>query len=599
MQIRWKTLATLSIITLLVTISFYFITEAALLQRVANDERAVAKKNLIQFKMAVNYEEESLISKVSDWSNWDDTYEFVANNNSQYIKSNLCPQAFEDLKINIMLFKDNSGSIVYNKAYSLTNMTEIPLSQNTLNSINSFLQNQESYSNRESFLKTEEGVFLLVARPIFTSSYEGPPRGMLVFGELFDQVKIQDLTAKIGLSANFYQIDDIRMTPDFLKANATLSDGSFLFTLTTDSDLLAYTTLRDVNSSPVALVSLVEFRQAFSESQVEILYLIFGIVVIGLIFLGVTYLSLDKFVISRLSHLNNSVHRIYMGYASLTDRVSAEGNDEISELSNRINDMLDKIGESQSMLAEYASTLEKRVEQKRQELEEANQKILRSERMAAIGELAGMVAHDLRNPLAGVKNAVYVLRKRQANIGAVGISMLDNIDQAVEHADSIINDLLDYSREIHLQIEEHSSKALVDYALLSVKIPSNISIKENIVDMLVRADANKVQRVFVNLIKNAIEAMPNGGYLTINSDLKDSIVEFSFIDNGSGMSEETLEKIFTPLFTTKAQGMGLGLSICKRLIEAHGGNIEVESVLGKGTKFTVSLPSKKEKNQTH
>lgn len=94
------------------------------------------------------------------------------------------------------------------------------------------------------------------------------------------------------------------------------------------------------------------------------------------------------------------------------------------------------------------------------------------------------------------------------------------------------------------------------------------------------------------MIKNSIDAMPNGGSLEISSMHSDETVEFSFVDTGSGMPEDVIQKIFTPLFTTKAQGMGFGLSICKRIVEAHHGKIEVESVLNKGTKFTITLPIK-------
>ena len=202
-----------------------------------------------------------------------------------------------------------------------------------------------------------------------------------------------------------------------------------------------------------------------------------------------------------------------------------------------------------------------------------------------------MVGHDLRNPLAGVKNAVYLLRKKQGKfIGESGNMMLDVIDQAVEHSDSIISDMLDYSREIHLQLEECSSKSLINYIILSVNTPKNIKIIEKIEDAHIWLDSNKMQRVFVNLVKNSFDAMPNGGHLELSSYQEGENYSFIFADTGSGMSEEVIAKIFTPLFTTKAQGMGLGLAICKRFIEAHNGKISVQSNQNKGTIFTVSLP---------
>jgi signal transduction histidine kinase len=168
--------------------------------------------------------------------------------------------------------------------------------------------------------------------------------------------------------------------------------------------------------------------------------------------------------------------------------------------------------------------------------------------------------------------------------------MLDVIDQAVEHSDSIISDMLDYSREINLQLEECSTKSVINYVILSVKKPKKIKIIERIQDANVWLDANKIQRVFVNLVENSFDAMPNGGQLEISSHQEGENYSFIFVDTGSGMSEEVISKIFTPLFTTKAQGMGLGLAICKRFIEAHNGKISFQSTQNQGTTFKVTLP---------
>jgi len=108
----------------------------------------------------------------------------------------------------------------------------------------------------------------------------------------------------------------------------------------------------------------------------------------------------------------------------------------------------------------------------------------------------------------------------------------------------------------------------------------------------IHLDKEKMQRVFVNIIKNAIDAMPKGGTLTVTNRKSNRSLEITFSDTGAGMSKETLGKIWRPLFTTKAKGMGFGLAICKRIVEAHGGKIFVKSTIGKGSAFTVSIPLK-------
>jgi signal transduction histidine kinase len=161
------------------------------------------------------------------------------------------------------------------------------------------------------------------------------------------------------------------------------------------------------------------------------------------------------------------------------------------------------------------------------------------------------------------------------------------------YSNKIINDLLDYSREIKLDLTECNPKSIVREALSLVEIPKNVQV----IDLTenkpkIRVDVGKMKRAFVNIIKNAIEAMPKGGTLTIKSKKLNSNLEFGFSDTGVGMSKKTIGKLWTPLFTTKAKGMGFGLAICKRVVKAHGGSISVKSAHGKGATFTVTIPTK-------
>ena len=219
---------------------------------------------------------------------------------------------------------------------------------------------------------------------------------------------------------------------------------------------------------------------------------------------------------------------------------------------------------------------------------------LKSEKFAAIGELATMVAHDLRNPLQGILNAVYYL-KSQVNqeMDKNIMGMLELIKSNVKYSDKIVRDLLDYSRDVQLDLTEVALKSIVEESFSLVEVPNNIRVVNEIsYELTMKIDVEAVKRVFVNIFRNAIDAMPEGGTLTIGSKESEENIELRFKDTGVGMSRETLERIFTPLFTTKAKGMGFGLAICKRLIEAHGGTISVESEMGKGTTFTATIPRK-------
>jgi PAS domain S-box-containing protein len=227
---------------------------------------------------------------------------------------------------------------------------------------------------------------------------------------------------------------------------------------------------------------------------------------------------------------------------------------------------------------------------KRKQME---QELLKSERLAAIGELAGMVGHDMRNPLTGIANATYFLKtKSKSKMDRKELEMIGVIEKCVDYSDKIINDLLDYSRALKLELIETNPKLLLKQALSLLQVPANVHLVDKTHrEPTLRVDSAKMQRVFLNLIKNALEAMPNGGKLLVESHGQHEQVLINFSDTGVGIPEESMHELWTPLKTTKAKGMGFGLSICKRIVEAHGGRISVSSILRKGTVFTLTLPT--------
>jgi len=220
---------------------------------------------------------------------------------------------------------------------------------------------------------------------------------------------------------------------------------------------------------------------------------------------------------------------------------------------------------------------------------------LKLERLAALGELATMVGHDLRNPLQSIENAIYYLNAcaddSSCSLRQKGREMFQVIDNSVHYADKIIRDLQDFSAPKAPALKETDVNTLVKETLSQVQIPRNIELRTELGYLpQIKADKDQIKRAFLNLTTNAIQAMENGGTLTVSTKQREGFVEISFKDTGTGISKENMEKIFTPFFTTRAKGMGMGLPICKKFIESHGGVIQVESEVGGGTTFTVKLP---------
>jgi PAS domain S-box-containing protein len=233
------------------------------------------------------------------------------------------------------------------------------------------------------------------------------------------------------------------------------------------------------------------------------------------------------------------------------------------------------------------------------DMKKMEDKLVKTEKLASIGELAGQIGHDLRNPLAAIKNGIYIIRKKDNQLeGAKREEIFGWIENSIEDSDRIITSLIDYSSELNLQPEQCTPKSLVLHALSNIQVPDRLNIINNATDdVKMFLDAQRMEKVFASIINNAIDASPEKGIIQIQSILKGLNIEISFTDSGIGIPESILPKIFAPLVTTKAKGMGMSLAICKRIVEAHGGKIAVESAVGKGTTFTINLPIKLSKSE--
>jgi PAS domain S-box-containing protein len=225
----------------------------------------------------------------------------------------------------------------------------------------------------------------------------------------------------------------------------------------------------------------------------------------------------------------------------------------------------------------------------------------RLEKLATIGELATMVAHDLRNPLTSIRNANYYIKNTCPHHAKpeckAALEMFDIIEQGTLFANNIINDLLDFAAKRPLQKEKQDINKIVDSSITISNIPENIKIERKFAKKAIATvDEKQLQRVFLNLTRNAVQAMPDGGKLTVKTSETKDRVEIEFRDTGIGIADENMTKLFTPLFTTKAKGIGMGLAICKKIVEEHDGTIDFESKVGQGTTFTIKLPKKEEAN---
>ncbi len=244
-------------------------------------------------------------------------------------------------------------------------------------------------------------------------------------------------------------------------------------------------------------------------------------------------------------------------------------------------------------LESYSKDLEKVIEERTGQLRD-------KERLAAIGQTAGMVGHDLRNPLQSIIGEVYLAKAELKSIPDSDHKVclqesIQTIAEQISYMDKIVSDLQTFVKPVEPRMQVVNLKPLIVSLLAQADIPTNIQTSVQMEEVLpVNADPQLLKRVLINLVTNAVQAMPQGGELTIKAQIGGAgQVQIVVEDTGTGVPEEIKPKLFTPLFTTKSKGQGFGLAVCKRVIEAQGGTISFESEVGKGTKFVVSLPALK------
>lgn len=231
------------------------------------------------------------------------------------------------------------------------------------------------------------------------------------------------------------------------------------------------------------------------------------------------------------------------------------------------------------------------------ELRDSRDRLARSEKLTVVGTMTAGIVHELRNPLAAIKGAAYYIKHKIGDGGlphgdATISKFLGVIEDEVNAGDKIINDLLIYLRVGKLLAVPSDVNDVIERAMHLIEIPDNVKVDMRLKDNLDHAmiDGDQIRQVFLNIILNALQSMPQGGMLKIETCRREMFIEAKFTDTGCGIEKENIGKIFEPLFTTKAKGAGLGLAVTKAIVDKHDGKIEMKSERDRGTTFVVKLP---------
>jgi PAS domain S-box-containing protein len=708
-SLRGKTLAIVLAATIGLVGGLFLLSWFVLTRGFTNIEEDFARQNLGRASSALHNELDTLGRTTSEYASWDQTYAYLQGKNPTYVRTEFPSSSFMQLKINFVIILDNSGRMLFSKAFSLVKLEPAPLPagiENHLKPGSPLAFHKDESGNTAGILLLSSGPVLIDSRPVLTSNSEGPVAGTLIMGRVFDSDEVLRLSEMIRTPIAIERLDNSQLQQDFRQAATSFSGNERIVTHTYDkSSLAAYQGINDIYGEPALILRVLLPRTIYQQGHTSLLQFLLLLLAAALAFSAVTLYLLERAVISRIASLTEEITNIGAS-GDLSARLSISGTDEIAYLGNAVNAMLEDLEKAQLDRHEGRTRLAVMMEkmpavlwttdtdlrftsgmgaglemlglrspqmegkslyehfhtddpefvaiaahrkalagesvtyeiewQKHvfdshvQPLKGSDGQLLGvigvalditdrkhladqlrvSQKMQAVGELAGGVAHDFNNLLMIVKGHAEMLLDRVSDSSAARHN-LEQIQGATDRAASLTRQLLAFSRKQVLQPKVLDLNEVVAgmIKMFSRVIGANIDLAFRPGAKLapVKADPGQMEQVLLNLVVNARDAMPDGGRLTIetsNVEL-DSVsasqhpameagdyVMLIVTDTGCGMDAGTQARIFEPFFTTKAQGKGtgLGLATVYGVVKQSGGFIWIYSEVDHGTTFKIYLP---------
>lgn len=708
MKLREKTLIVIGFTTACFLIGLYVVSEWIMLDSYVRLEEQDMRQNIQRVMDALESDVQTMDSISGDWSSWDDTYVFVQDANRQYVESNLAAEStFANNQVNLMIFVNNSGSIVFGKAVDLNSEEEQPLPSffNDHTSVNDIIMRQYDIGNKtKGVILLPEGPMMIASHPIITSQKKGPVMGTLIWGRYIDADEVQRLSSVTHLPVSVTVFNDQIMPPDVAAAREQLSESTpILVKPVNDTVAAAYGLVADVYGKPCLIVRTERQRDIYQQGRTSIQYFMLLLLLFSILFAVVTMLLLERFVLSRIARLSATVSAIGAS-GDLSKRVQALGSDELSNLAGNINSTFSALERAQ---AERRKVQEKLEESEREfhdlfenaadptiiidvkgNILSANRKMVESSGYS-IKELVepGFMAKKLYTPktintalenlsarfkgelippyevevikkdgtivpveinariitFKGARADIVALRdissrKRMEQMKEEFFAFITHelktpVTSMVSFADSLyhkkVGEITEQQKEILGYITQDGVRLrhIVDRILTFSEIELGLGLTKQEIDLeglinkaidvftlsarekhitlakkvpaplpAVVCDVERMTDVLNNLIGNAIKFTPENGSVTVNAVHSDGEITLSVSDTGIGIPAEDAGKIGTkfyqvsPAKTNIVGGSGLGLYVCKRIVEQHGGRFWFESALGEGSTFYVTLP---------
>jgi signal transduction histidine kinase len=602
--LRSKIISILLIVFSLLGGTAFFLYRQVMIPSFHDLERQQIDSNVRRVDHAIENELHHLSVITNDWAAWDDTYKYIVDHNPEYEISNLGDSTFSLNQLNLIYLIDTNGQKVWGKVFAEDFETAIavePFSQNHFTPdfpLLNYGSDEEPLNEQHlsGLIMTGAGPMLCAARPILDSNDNGPSHGTLIMGRFLDQNMIQKISRLTDIEYKAVPVAKHLISGSADKSSVKQNYGDITYQVSGDS-LLASTIYTDILGKPALEITVVEQRKILDQG-IKAMRIALTLMVIGIaLALTLLMLVLQRSIVTPIKHITENIlswHQSEQPWT--TPNIGKHVSSEISSLAEGFGQLIVRLDNKIIKLAKHQNHLELLVDEKTQNLKDAQSELLQRERLTTLGRLTATVSHEILNPLATVRNSFFLVRKGTENNNPEIIERaLELAERNIRRSISIVEELNSYARIKRLNLAETSLDDWLKCVLDEQTLPDDINCELNLSNNIQASfDQEKLRQVIVNIFNNAVHALQEinskGKLLRISTHTQGSMYEIHFIDNGVGMSSETKEKLFEPLYSTKNFGVGLGMVIVKNITEQHGGEIDIDSKEGAGTTITLRLP---------
>lgn len=598
MKLRGKTISIVLLTFIVLFLTLFLVSREIIIKSFTALEEQDVTKNTNRVMDAIKDDLENISLRNKDYASWDQTYSFMDRKDEDYIKSELSDDTFSNIKINMLIMVDNDHQLIFAKGFNIDEGKEVLLKASEFKALGDIGESiskgkQNDQEGIQGIVNIDGKPMLITSRKILTSDGTGPSKGYMIMGRYLDSREINYIKKLTHVDFDVLNVK--------LLENITFENGDDKQVVVKPIDMTSiagYSLIKDVNGNSVFFIKMTQERMILHHGLTSIRYLGLSLIITFLVFLAAVMIIIERLVLIRLLRLNREVNHI-REKEEFSLRVGAQGKDELSSLALSVNELLETIEDSMNTLKENNAKLK--------ELDKLK------------NEFVSTVSHELRTPLTSIIGFAKLMKKKFTNnllplldlenekIKKTCMQLGSNTDIIIsegERLTSIVNDMLDISKiesgstswkEEAVSMEEIINQSIA--ATMSIIESKGLEVIKDIEEGIpkITADKDKISQVVINLISNAVKFTDTGS-ITCRAVMWENEITVSVEDTGIGIAEEYYGLVFEKFkqigdsLIGKPKGTGLGLPICKSIIEYYGGRIWVESNIGKGSKFSFTLP---------